>query len=252
MKRKSLFAGACMMACALVVQAVELPLIWKDEVSTLKVGEKSIYLHPRVSPVKSDKGEKFVTIRRCANVLQCLPQGSVFGDYELRFSFRPKARTWRIRAVQHSLLNGSRRFRKDTLFQITSEMRPDQITVTPHYDKRPFGAVQHMTTEPRLLGADLPPFPPIEKGEYAITPAIALEEGKQWIDAVITVDQSELKFSFNGKTVAVHPIHPASGTLNLSIEEEIDVKGFEIRALRLGVDPYAEENLLLRQSAKRK
>lgn len=247
--QKLMIAGACALV-GLIAAADEKPLIWMDDLAYLKAGEKSSYVN-NASPVKAEKAGNFVTVKTSRGIMQGLPRGDVFGDYEIKFSFRPKSKNWRIETGHHILTGGSRRFRKDTLKGVWTQIHPTKISVGASYEEKSFEDIQHMTIPPRLIGADLPPFPPIEKGEYPVDPEIFGDGGK-WVDAVITVDQYDLKFTFNGETVATHKINPACGRIDLSMIGEFDVKGMLVRALRPGVDPFAEENLVRRDYSNRK
>ncbi len=247
--KKMILAGFAALAGAAMCADVK-PLLWMDDLKYLNAGEKSAYINGNASPVKSENGQKYVTVKNCRGVMQGLPRGDVFGDYEVKFSFRPKSERWSIETMHHFVNGGSRRFRKDPLINFGVKITSSQITIGAKYADT-FEEVAGRTSPPRLIGADLPPFPKIESGEYPLDPEI-FGDGKKWIDTVITVDQYKFAISFNGKTVMEHKINPACGTMGMFMLGEVDVRDIVVYALRPGVDPFADENLMKRDYSKHK
>ncbi len=247
MKRFILLWGVLTGACLLGDAQEQRFLLWEDDLRYLKPGEKSAYI-VGAPVVKSENGENYVTVKDVRGVMRTTPTGTVCGDYEMRFSFRPKSKKWMIETIHHMAHGGSRRFRKDTLKWFKVKIWPHLLNVKPEYLPT-YGTFAHIVDEPRWLGWNQEPFPRIPEKNYRLDPK-AFGTGGTWIEAVLTVDQYRYTVSLDGKTVAEHPINPAAGGFNLNMFGEFDVKNISCTALRFGLDPFAESSMMTRDEIR--
>lgn len=231
----------------------EMPLIWVSPLYTMQPGDKSTRFAPNVSPAREENGIRYITAEDRVFKLLCdLPMGSVLGDYIFSFRFRPHTAKWELRSSQRCLNGGSRRYRHDTLFQLNLSITPSRFKVTADYVKEGWSNTRHRVSEPREIGADLPPYPTIQPGTYPLPDGLWNPTG-QWNTIRLTLDQSLLLLEINGKEAARHAVNPAAGSMNLNYFPEPGKRGradfadFEIREIRPAFDPYQEENLQVRK-----